>query len=78
MRHLAKDSSSSKSTKVYYEGCKTQRHLQSTTLQPRQLEPANGLSSPTLACQTKLTKSQATKGTEFSNCRLLDHSGFHR
>lgn len=78
MRHLAQDSSFSKLTKEYYGGYKTQRHLQSKKLQPHQLEPANGLSSPTLAGQTTLTKSQATTGTEFSNYRQLGHSTLHQ
>ena len=78
MSHLAEDSSFDRLTKVYYGGCKTQRHLQSKMLQQHQLEPMNGLSSPTLAYRTKLTESQAMTGTEFLNSRLLTLPGFHR
>jgi len=73
MSHLAEDSSFDRLTKVYYGGYKTQRQLQL-----HQLEPVNGLSSPTLAYRTKLTKSQAVTGTEFLNSRQLAHPSFHR
>ena len=78
MHRLAQDSSFSKLIKEYYEGYKTQRHLQSKMLQLHQLEPVNGLSSPTLASRTTWTKSQATTGTEFLSCLQLAHSSFHQ